>query len=78
MSDKTKDTLKDKPRKSPLFFVDRWKKRNPNQNKFPNHIKLTDQQKLEDHLNMSGGVRDAATDEARNEAYTIFSDLSEV
>ena len=27
---------------------------------------------------MSGGVRDAATDEARNEAYTIFSDLSEV
>merc|ERR1712038_283786 len=32
----------------------------------------------EDHLKMSGGVRDAATDEARNEAYTIFSDLSEV
>ena len=27
---------------------------------------------------MSGGVREAATDEARNEAYTIFSDLSEV
>ena len=27
---------------------------------------------------MSGGVRDAAADEARNEAYTIFSDLSEV
>ena len=29
-------------------------------------------------LKMSGGVREAATDEARNEAYTIFSDLSEV
>ena len=27
---------------------------------------------------MSGGVREAAADEARNEAYTIFSDLSEV
>ena len=34
--------------------------------------------KREGRLKMSGGVRDAATDEARNEAYTIFSDLSEV